>query len=364
MSDPRKRVGIIFGGRSSEHDVSILSAKSVISAMDPNKYLAIPIHITKQGTWHSACITQLDLPGEAIVLLPGQTTPYRLQSLKKGLNNPIDQTLDIIFPLIHGPFGEDGTLQGLLEMSGIPYVGSGVLSSALGMDKALMKAIFLHHGLPVVQHQVVSRNTWQNHPQRVQATCLAELPLPWFVKPANMGSSVGITKVKQISEFAKAMDHAALFDRKILVEAGVSDAREIEIAILGNEEPQLSVLGEIITHFEFYDYHAKYLDESLQLIVPAKVHASTLQTIHEIALKAFFAIDCAGIARVDFLVRRTDNAVFLSEINTMPGFTNVSMYPKLWQASGLAYPDLIDKLLNLGLQYHADKQCNRLLIPV
>lgn len=357
MTQQPIRVAVVYGGRSSEHDISILSATSVINAIDRKKYQIIPILIQKDGTWFSAALDQLATPQQPIVMMPAQGL-----CTVQGSHTTL-LPIDIVFPVLHGPFGEDGTIQGLLDMIGLPYVGAGVLSSALGMDKAAMKALFKHHGLPVVPHCVITRHEWQTNPKQVEARCLSELPLPWFVKPANMGSSVGISKVKNIQEFATAMDHAALFDLKVLVETGIQEAREIEIAVLGNHLPQLSIVGEIITSYEFYDYNAKYRDDQLQLIVPAEVDTETLQTLCDCALKAFTAIDCRGLARVDYLVRRTDNQVFLSEINTMPGFTNVSMYPKLWQASGISYTQLIDQLLSLGLAHYAEKQCNQLQIP-
>jgi D-alanine-D-alanine ligase len=267
--------------------------------------------------------------------------------------------VDVIFPLIHGPLGEDGTVQGLFELAGIPYVGSGVLASAAGMDKVVMKMLFEKAGLPVTPYRTFLRSRWDTEHASILSECEAAFPYPWFVKPANMGSSVGVSKVHRRSEFEGAMDEAARYDRKLIVEAAVEDAREIEAAVLGNDHPRVSVPGEIIPCNEFYDYRAKYVDNASGLVIPAELPHSVFKQVQSLSLAAYSALDCAGLARVDFLVQRSDHAVFVSEINTLPGFTPISMYPKLWEASGVSYRGLISRLIELAFERHAERQRNQ-----
>jgi D-alanine-D-alanine ligase len=264
--------------------------------------------------------------------------------------------LDVVFPVLHGPYGEDGTVQGLLELANLPYVGCGVLASAVGMDKAMMKVVFAQHGLPQVDHAVILRSEWQRNRAGVRSGLLARLPAPLFVKPANLGSSVGISKVRDAGELDAAMDLAAGFDRKIVVEAGVPNAREIECAVLGNDAPEASVAGEVVPSREFYDYEAKYIDEGSKTIIPADLGAAQLAEVQRLSKAAFTAIDGSGLARVDFLLGRDDGRLFLNEVNTLPGFTTISMFSKLWEASGVPYPALIDRLIELALERHAAKQ--------
>ena len=271
--------------------------------------------------------------------------------------------VDIIFPVLHGTFGEDGTIQGLLELADIPYVGAGVLGSAAGMDKDIMKALFRAAGLPIVKHVTVLRSEWEASPKKVQKLIESKLKYPVFVKPANLGSSVGISKARDRAGLGPAMDEAAKFDRKIVIEAGVggkkNKAREIECSVLGNDKPSASVPGEIVPSAEFYDYSAKYLDEGSQLIIPAKLTKSETKKVQDLAIAAFRAVDCAGLARVDFLMDPKSRKIYLNEINTMPGFTSISMYPKLWAASGVTYPELIERLIRLGMERHEEKKWNQ-----
>jgi D-alanine-D-alanine ligase len=388
------RVGILFGGRSGEHEVSLLSAASVLKAIDKNKFDVLPIGITKEGRWLTSSEAERLLEGkpieearhlragdpeatpgaavlakgEAVVvppepihrekgMLPFQTAPLARRATDRAIN------VDIIFPVLHGTFGEDGTIQGLLELAEIPYVGAGVLGSAAGMDKDVMKALFRNAGLPIVKHVTILRGDWEAEPKKTEKLVERKLKYPVFVKPANLGSSVGISKAHNRKELGPAIYEAAKFDRKIVIEEGVggkkNKAREIECSVLGNDRPQASVPGEIVPGKEFYDYTAKYLDEGSQLIIPAKLSETETKKVQELAIKAFQAVDCAGLARVDFLMDPKTRKLFVNEINTMPGFTAISMYPKLWAASGLAYPDLIEKLIQLGLERHEEKRKNQ-----
>ena len=395
------RVGILFGGRSGEHEISLLSAASVFEAIDKDKYEVVPIGITKEGRWvtgdgarRSCCAvpgTQEVLsrlmrhlragdpeatagaawvlaPGESVVVPPEPPTTCRLvpfQTDAAMVCRPSDRAInvDVIFPVLHGTFGEDGTIQGLLELADIPYVGAGVLGSAAGMDKDIMKSLFIAAGIPIVKHVTILRSAWEKDPKKVQKLMESKLTYPVFVKPANLGSSVGITKAHNRKELGPAIEEAAKFDRKIVIEQGVGGkkekAREIECSVLGNDEPAASVPGEIVPGKEFYDYTAKYVDEGSQLIIPAKLTKAKTKKVQELAVAAFKAVDCSGLARVDFLMDPKTRKIFLNEINTMPGFTSISMYPKLWAASGLAYADLIDRLIQLGIERHEDKKKNQ-----
>jgi D-alanine-D-alanine ligase len=376
----RLRVGVLYGGRSGEHEVSLASAAAVIGALDRTRYEPVPIRIEKDGRWSLAerpptmvsageVIEQARLdsarPSRAgrevhLVAHPSENTILSIdrsreqadggQAMVTGLN------LDVIFPVLHGPYGEDGTIQGLLELANVPYVGAGVLASAVGMDKGMMKVVFAAHGLPVCAYTVVRRSDWQANREAVAATLEAELGYPAFVKPANLGSSVGISKAKDRAGLVEAMDLAGSFDRRIIVEAAVPDAREIECAVLGNDDPEASVPGEVIPSREFYDYEAKYLDEGSKTVIPADLPPAIVEKVRQLSIDAFKSIDCAGMARVDFLLSRRDGAIFVNEVNTIPGFTTISMYSKMWQASGVSYAELLDRLLALAMERHAAKQ--------
>src|SRR5262244_3664791 len=387
------RVGILFGGRSGEHEVSLLSAASVLNAIDKEKYDVVPIGITKDGRWLTAehaenLLTgklvleprqlragdpELTQPaavlarGEAVVVPPEpihrQTGLMPFQTDAGLMRRASDRAInvDVIFPVLHGTFGEDGTIQGLFELADIPYVGAGVLGSAAGMDKDIMKSLFIAAGLPIVKHATILRSDWKKDHKRVEKL-VGRLKYPVFVKPANLGSSVGISKAHNKKELGPAIEGAAKFDRKIVIEQGVGGnkdkAREIECSVLGNDDPAASVPGEIVPIKESYDYDAKYLDEGSQLIIPAKLTKAETKKVQELAIKAFKAVDCSGLARVDFLMDPKSRKIYLNEINTMPGFTAISMYPKLWAASGLEYSELIDRLVQLGLERFEEKKKN------
>ena len=389
------RVGVLFGGRSGEHEVSLLSAASVLNAIDQEKYEVVPIGITKEGRWLTAEHAENLLQGKPIheprhlragdpettpgaaVLAQGESVvvppePVHRQSGLMPFQSDASLTrrasdrainVDVIFPVLHGTFGEDGTIQGLLELADIPYVGAGVLGSAAGMDKDIMKSLFIAAGIPIVKHVTILRSAWENEPKKVQKVVESKLKYPVFVKPANLGSSVGISKAHNRMELGAAIEEAAKFDRKIVIEQGVGGkknrAREIECSVLGNDEPVASLPGEIVPSKEFYDYTAKYLDEGSQLIIPAKLNKTETKKVQELAVQAFKAVDCSGLARVDFLMEPKTRKIYLNEINTMPGFTAISMYPKLWAASGLSYPQLIDRLIQLGIERHKDKKKNQ-----
>ena len=364
MAREKLRVAVLFGGKSGEHEVSLLSARSVMAAMDPAKYEIIPIGITKSGRWlttgdpmallsapqDSELTSGLAAEGADEAQLP-MTKDRR--ELLPGASHARFPKVDVVFPVLHGTFGEDGTVQGLFELADIPYVGAGVLGSALGLDKAAQKDILVAHGLPVVDYWVVRRRRWRADPDTVLAEIRVRFQYPLFVKPANMGSSVGVTKVHGPDELVAALDIAARYDRKIVVEAGI-DAREIECGVLGNDEPIASVPGEVVPSNEFYDYRAKYIDGASELYIPARLDVETQTRIRELAVKAFLAIDCAGMARVDFFLDRDTGAIYINELNTIPGFTQISMYPKLWEASGLPYPELIDRLIALAIERHRE----------
>jgi D-alanine-D-alanine ligase len=366
------RVGILFGGRSGEHEVSLISATSVLKALDPGKYDVVLIGITREGCWLvSPEGGKQSAPPDAAslreVLDSGKPVTPSVDPSRPGLI-PLDAppsregagrlVVDVIFPVLHGTFGEDGTVQGLLELAGIPYVGAGVLGSAAGMDKDVMKRLFRDAGLPVVPWVVVLRREWEEEPARVRRHIEEEIGYPLFVKPANLGSSVGISKVIRRRGLAPALDLGAEYDRKILVEKAV-DAREIECSVLGNDRPRASVPGEVIPVNEFYDYEAKYLKEGSELIIPAKLTPRQTKQVQQLALGAFQATDCAGMARVDFLLDRKTGKVFVNEINTIPGFTPISMYPKMWAASGIPYPQLLDRLVALALERQREKNRTR-----
>jgi D-alanine-D-alanine ligase len=368
------RIGVLFGGQSGEHEVSLVSASAVMDALDRTKYSIVPIGITKQGRWMAgdnalAALTALADPK----LLP---TSAELKMQNEELKNSSEQSearktalamidsqfailnsqfpIDVIFPVLHGPMGEDGTVQGLLELAGVPYVGCGVLASAVGLDKAMMKAAFSAAGLPQVPWLLIRRAAWQADRAGEIARIEARLSYPVFVKPANMGSSVGITRATDRATLAQGLDEAARYDRRIVAEQGIN-AREIEVSVLGNDEPQASVAGEIVPSNEWYDYQAKYLGGESKILIPAPISDALAERVRQMAIQAFKAIDGAGLARVDFLLDRESAALYLNEANTMPGFTPVSMYAKMWAASGLSYGALLDRLIELALERHQHK---------
>ena len=389
------RVGILFGGRSGEHEVSLLSAASVLNAIDKDKYEVVPIGITKDGRWLTAGDAENLLQGKlvieprhlragdpettssAAVLARGEAVivppepvhrrsgliPFQTDAALTRRASDRAINVDVIFPVLHGTFGEDGTIQGLLELADIAYVGAGVLGSAAGMDKDVMKSLFLAMGLPIVKHVTILRSAWEKDSKKVQKLVESKLRYPVFVKPANLGSSVGISKAHNRKELGPAIEEAAKFDRKIVIEQSVggkkNKAREIECSVLGNDEPSASVPGEIVPIKEFYDYNAKYLDEGSELIIPAKLTKTEIKKVQDLAIRSFQAVDCSGLARVDFLMDPATRKLYLNEINTMPGFTAISMYPKLWAASGLDYANLIDRLIQLGVERHEDKKRNQ-----
>ena len=359
----RIRVGLLFGGRSGEHDISIVSAASVSTALEPSKYEVVPIGITRAGAWRLGKAGETDLAavlkhGWPVTLSANPSGP-RFIFLDKAVTPSSPKVdVDVVFPVLHGTFGEDGTVQGLFELAGIPYVGAGVLGSSAGMDKDIMKRLFRDAGLPVVPWVLVLRSEWRREPARVRRLIEKEIGYPLFVKPSNLGSSLGISKVGRARKLAAALDLAAQYDRKILVENAVN-AREIECSVLGNDRPEASVPGEVVPINEFYDYEAKYIKEGSALIIPAKLSPRQTRRAQELAVGAFQAVDCAGMARVDFLLDRTTGKLFVNEINTIPGFTSISMYPKLWEASGLPYPQLLDRLIELAFERHREKRSTR-----
>jgi D-alanine-D-alanine ligase len=376
------RVGVIYGGRSGEHEVSVASAASILKNLDRTRYEPLPVRIEKDGRWTIAdrlptAISAADVieqarvatarplrPGRETVLVahPSEDTLLTIERRPAAAGAiDVEQAvvtglgLDVVFPVLHGPFGEDGTVQGLLELANVPYVGAGVMASAVGMDKAAMKILFAARGLPIAAWTSFTAPDWRRDAARVSASALA-LGLPLFVKPANLGSSVGISKVKNEADLTAAIETALEFDRKVVVEAGVPEAREIECAVLGNDDPEASVAGEIIPSREFYDYEAKYLDESSQTVIPADISDEQLAEVRRLAIEAFRAIDGAGMSRVDFLLSRPTGALYVNEINTIPGFTTISMFAKLWEASGVPYAALVDRLIQLALERHTEKQ--------
>jgi len=356
MNDKKRlRVGILFGGRSGEHEVSLASAASVIRGLDPDKYEAVPIGISKEGHWLIGTAAQKMLPevlkGGQRVMMTADPTDAALVKLDGSGGG---QRLDVVFPVMHGTFGEDGTIQGLLDLAGLPFVGAGVLGSAIAMDKDVTKRLLQAAKIPVVPWIAVQRSDWETKPEEIQRLIEKKFKYPVFVKPAALGSSVGMTKVHSREELAPAMNLAADFALKILVERAVV-AREIEVSVLGNNDPQASVPGEIIPHREFYDYAAKYLEEGSQSIIPAKLLPSQVTKFQQMAVTAFRVLELSGMARVDFFLEKKTGKIFLNEVNTIPGFTSISQYPKLWEASGLPFRELIDKLIELAFEQHREK---------
>lgn len=391
------RVGLIFGGRSCEHEVSLSSARSVVEAIDRTRYDLTLIRIEKDGGWRLPGREDpllpaggSDVPGaagngqteegsappshdppddESIPVLMGYPEGSRLLARRAGEAAPLEPgggsgtapgmeaSLDVVFPLLHGPFGEDGTVQGLLELAGLPYVGAGVLGSATAMDKAMMKRAFRAEGLPMTDYLVVRRSEWRRDPDVVRGRAEARLGYPMFVKPANLGSSVGVHRIGDTAAFHGLVEDAAAYDTKVIIEAAARDCHEIECAVLGNDEPRASVAGEIVPSREFYDYDAKYVDDASELIIPAPLPEETAVRVRALSLAAFRAVEARGLARVDFFVERGGGRrVYVNEVNTMPGFTPISMYPKLWAASGVSYPELIDRLIELALEEHRERR--------
>jgi D-alanine-D-alanine ligase len=349
------RVGVLFGGRSGEHEVSLASAASIIRGLDPQKYEAVPIGITKEGHWLIGEGAQKMLPE---VLRTGQRVVMSADPTESALmpldGSPRGQKLDVVFPVIHGTFGEDGTMQGLLELAGLPFVGAGVLGSAIGMDKDVAKKLMQVAGISVVPWIAVQRADWEHRPKETRRAVEKKFKYPVFVKPATLGSSVGMTKVHSRAELGPALDLAAEFAMKIMVERAVS-AREIEVSVLGNHNPRASIPGEIVPHREFYDYAAKYLEEGTQLLIPAKLKKSEVKKVQGMAVTAFRALELSGMARVDFFIEKRGGKIFLNEVNTIPGFTSISMYPKLWEANGIPFRELVSKLIDLALEQHREK---------
>ena len=375
----RLRIGVIFGGRSVEHEVSLVSARSVLAAIDPERYEVVPIGVTREGKWLTSSSVERFLEGgaafeegehTALLADPSVSGLVRLDGARGTIESGSGRSasgmpaLDVVFPLIHGGYGEDGRLQGLLEMADLPYVGSGVLGSALGMDKEVAKRLFKSAGLPIVEHLLVRRHELggRDATSAVRAKLERSLGYPCFVKPSSLGSSVGVSKARNWEEAHHAIDEAFAFDDKILIERAV-DAREIEVAVLGNDVPEASICGEIVTVHEFYDYEAKYHDTATRLLIPAPIPEELSRRLRELAIEAFRTLDLAGIARVDFLVDRGSGEPFLNEVNTLPGFTPVSMYPKLWEASGVGYTELVDRLIRLAIERHDAKARLRTILP-
>ena len=364
-NDKRIRIGVIFGGRSGEHEISLRSAESVINSLDPTRYDVTPISITRDGAWVMASDERLRNPfdvmaqADCAVALSVDPTRPGLTCFDRGGAISSTRALDIIFPVLHGTYGEDGTIQGLLEMADIPYVGCGVLASSTGMDKVIMKLLFEEAGLEGVPFLSVLRAHWEAQPEEIENRIIAEIGFPCFVKPANLGSSVGISRATDRETLRAALGLAARYDRKLIVEHGV-DAREIEVSVLGNDDPIASLPGEIVPQTaQFYDYEAKYIHaHGAELVIPVNIDQQLVTSIQEMAIRAFQAIDGAGLARVDFFLERATKRILVNEINTMPGFTSISMYPKLWEASGIRYPDLLDRIVKLAFERHAEKSRN------
>lgn len=359
----RLRVGVIFGGRSGEHEVSLMSARSVMEALDPEKYEVVAIGIAKDGHW---------LVGEALTALtdgiaeattpatllpdPGASALMQLDRQPSNVTSLSEVTqLDVMLPILHGPYGEDGTVQGLLELAGLPYVGAGVVGSAVGMDKAIFKAVMVAAGVPVLPWRLLRAGEWQTQREALVAEIEEAMPYPLFTKPANLGSSVGVSKCCDRDALGDGVDEAFRYDRRVIVEKGIN-GRELEVAVLGNENPIASVVGEIRPRREFYDYVAKYVSDDSELLIPAPLDDEVAAEVRSLALHAYQAIDCAGLGRVDLLLDRDSGRLYLNEINTIPGFTRISMYPKLWEASGIPYPELLDRLIELALERHREKQ--------
>src|SRR6266446_3419415 len=370
MPEKKMRIGLSFGGRSGEHEVSLASATSVMANLDKDKYDVVPIGITREGSWllgieppqllaaEQSVAPDVGLEQTTAVTLTGDPSLRRLIPVHSNEPLGAEGTLDVIFPVLHGTYGEDGALQGLLEMANVPYVGCGVLGSALGKDKEKMKMVFRSVGLPVLDSLTYRRNQWERSPEEIINAVEHRICYPCFVKPVNLGSSVGVNKAHNREELQHAIRVAAEYDRKIIIEVGI-DCRELECSVLGNDEPLASVVGEVIPSNEFYDYNAKYIDGKSQAVIPADIPQVTAENVRRWAVQAFLALDLSGLARVDFFLEKETGKVYINEVNTLPGFTQISMYPKLWEASGLSYSQLLDRLIELAIERHDDRQRNR-----
>ncbi len=365
MSKPRIRLGLLYGGRSAEHAVSVVSARSVIEALDPERFEVVPIGITRDGSWMlpdtppgelvapEGGLPEVDAAGTALALRPEQRSAA-LTELGVPTAGGVGR-IDVVFPILHGPYGEDGTVQGLLELADLPYVGAGVLASALAMDKAMAKVVLAQAGIGQAPYLVVREHQWRADPESLALRVAEELGFPVFTKPARLGSSIGISKVKSFAELAGGLEAAFAHDAKVLVEQGVR-ARELEVGVIGNQRPEASVVGEVVPGHEFYDFEAKYLDESSKLVIPAPVPGAVAERARELAVRAFQALDCEGLARVDFFYLSSTGEVLVNEVNTIPGFTPKSMFPMLWDASGVPYPELIARLVDLAVERHEAKK--------
>ena len=351
------KIGVIFGGRSGEHEVSLMSAKSVMSALDPDEYEVVMIGITKSGQWLTGDVAAALESGVESAARPAALLPdpqsSALMELEIAQARPTTMSqvaeLDVIFPVLHGPYGEDGTMQGLLELAGLPYVGAGVVGSAVGMDKAIFKAVMQSIDIPILPWRLILSSRWARSREEILDELESALAYPVFTKPANLGSSVGISKCSDRALLSAGLDDAARYDRRLVVEKGIN-GRELEVSVLGNDQPIASVVGEVRPRRDFYDYVAKYVSDDSELTIPADLDPPTAEKARAMAVKAFKAIDCAGLGRVDFLLDRDDGSLYINEVNTIPGFTRISMYPKLWEASGIPYPELIDRLIKLALE--------------
>ena len=357
------RVAVLFGGRSGEHDVSLMSARSVLNALDPARYEVIQIGITQEGDWLTspntlAAFEKNDVKNLESVIPPTQPSRqslYVTRATKLGDKLETLAGVDVFYPVLHGPFGEDGTLQGLLELADVAYVGAGVAGSSVGMDKGIFKDVMRANGIPIVDSILVLRSEIENDINAVIGKVEKMGAYPFFAKPANLGSSVGISKCNSRSDLGEGLMEAARYDRRVVIERGVGNVREVEVSVLGNEDPQTSVCGEVLPSREFYSYESKYVDGTSGLIIPSQLPVEVTDRIREYAVRAYKAIDCAGMARADFFVDSDTNQIYLNELNTLPGFTSISMYPKLWQASGLTYPQLVDRLIELALERKAQR---------
>jgi D-alanine-D-alanine ligase len=370
LQNRKLRVGVVFGGRSGEHEVSLRSAQSVLSALDPQKYEVVLIGITRSGQWvtgdvMAALTAGIETAVRPAYLLPGSSEAgsggYTLMEIESTAAQPATLAavaeLDVIFPVLHGPYGEDGTIQGLLEMANLPYVGCGVVGSAVGMDKAIFKHVMQSHQLPVLPWQLLLSSRWQQNSVELLDELETLFTYPVFTKPANLGSSVGISRCRNRLELAAGLDEAARYDRRLIVEQGIN-ARELEVSVLGNEAPIASVVGEVRPRRDFYDYVAKYISDDSELIIPAAISPALAEEGRRLAVRAYEAIDGAGLSRVDLLLDKDNGRLYINELNTIPGFTSISMYPKLWQATGISYPELLDRLIELALDRYEQK--NRL----
>ena len=370
MSDRKPKIGIVFGGRSCEHEVSLASATSVIQNLDADKYEIIPIAITKEGSWlwgiepQQMLQAQKDSHTAALLKKAPQVTlttdPHtrRMIGIYSDKTLPDNGVIDVFFPVLHGPYGEDGTIQGLFEMANIPYVGCDVLASAVGMDKEIMKVLFQATGLPIVRHLTFRHTEWKRDSQKILDAIENYLSYPCFTKPANLGSSVGVNKATHRQQLAQNIELAFTFDRKVIIEEGI-DCREFSCAILGNEDPEASVVGEILPGDDFSDYNDKYINHTIQFVIPAHIPQANATTLRSLALQAYKALDLNGLARVDFFQDKVTGHYYINEVNTLPGCTSMSLYPRLWHGSGLAYRDLLDRLIELALEYYNAKQCRQ-----